>query len=248
MVETQSKPRIAGTIFLNGKVFRAEDFFKALERGGVRITLDKDYCSIGFEKIYPTYKSRQEMAMSLTCHGSLAHCCPVEKECTERDKALELLNISKEDYKRLKEYFHLKLIEFIKGLWRPNSNGRVQGKNFEEEEKIAFKNDNRENEFFKEVRNPQDYARDYKGDQVYGLGSSSHNVVRSHSSSKNRVEPEPGLEDLFGDPKSRRKMKNEPATHVQGYTQEMFTETRCPRCNTKLPPRAVFCSGCGIKL
>lgn len=240
MVDPQTKPLIAGTIFLNGKVFRAEDFFKALERGGVRITVDKDYCSIGFEKIYPTYKSHQEMAMSLTCHGSLAHCCPLDKECTERDKALELLNMSKEDYEHLKEHFHLKLIAFIKGLWSPNGNGHVQSKNFKEDEKIAFKNDNVGNELF--------YDRDQKRDHVYGLGSSSRNVVRSRSSSQNRGELEPGLEDLFGDPKNRGKMKNDSTTHVQGYSQEMFAETRCPRCNTKLPPRAVFCSGCGIKL
>jgi len=239
-VDPQAKPQITGNIFLNGKVFRAEDFIKALERGGIRITVDKDYCSVGFEKVYPVYRSHQEMAMSLTCHGSLAHCCPAEKECAERDKALELLNISKEDYERLKGYFHLKLIEFIKGLWNPNGNAHIQEKNFDKDEKRTFKDDNGGNELF--------YDRDQKGDYIYGLGSSSRNVVRSRSSSKNSSELEPGLEDLFGVPKSRRKMKNEPTTHVQGYTREIFTETRCPRCNTKLPPRAVFCSGCGIQL
>lgn len=64
----------------------------------------------------PIFKSRQERAMASLCHGSLAFCCPLEKRCAERDRALEILGLTQEDYQYLKGDSHHRFIETAKGI------------------------------------------------------------------------------------------------------------------------------------
>ncbi|WXG40884.1 MAG: hypothetical protein WED07_08950 [Candidatus Freyarchaeum deiterrae] len=114
----EKAPKAEGFVVIGGRVYAANQVIPALmaegfadiklEPGGVLI--------IGGVRIPPIFKSPQEQAMVITCYGSLAYCCSLEKACENRDKALELLGLSKEDYLRLKNYLHNKFIEYSKGL------------------------------------------------------------------------------------------------------------------------------------
>ncbi|MDF1539448.1 MAG: hypothetical protein P1Q69_11160, partial [Candidatus Thorarchaeota archaeon] len=81
---------------------------------------------LGRRRIAPIYKSRQERAMSALCHGSLSYCCPLSKRCSERDRALEILGLTNDDYKHLKGDAHHKFLDASKGGtpslddWRQN--------------------------------------------------------------------------------------------------------------------------------
>jgi len=105
-----------GTIIIRGRVYPAEKVLRALlNQSLVEIKLDGSDLVIGRERVQPIFKSVIEKAMALTCYGSLAYCCSLDKRCINRDRALELLGLTHEDYRKLKEEFHKRIIEYAKG-------------------------------------------------------------------------------------------------------------------------------------
>jgi len=105
-----------GTIIIRGRAYPAEKVLRALlNQSLVEIKVDGSDLVIGRERIQPIFKSVIEKAMALTCYGSLAYCCSLDKRCINRDRALELLGLTYEDYRKLKEEFHRKIIEYAKG-------------------------------------------------------------------------------------------------------------------------------------
>lgn len=105
-----------GTIIIRGRAYPAEKVLRALlNQSLVEIKVDGSDLIIGRERIQPIFKSVIEKAMALTCYGSLAYCCSLEKRCINRDKALELLGLTREDYRKLKEECHKRIIEYAKG-------------------------------------------------------------------------------------------------------------------------------------
>ena len=67
--------------------------------------------------------------MASLCHGSLAYCCPLSKRCAERDRALEVLGLTLDEYEQLKGDAHIKFVETAKGLsnldpsWQQQASG-----------------------------------------------------------------------------------------------------------------------------
>ena len=55
-------------------------------------------------------ESEQEV-LNLTCWKSLAYCCSLERNCPQRDIALEVLGISKEDFTKIKKDAHKAFME-----------------------------------------------------------------------------------------------------------------------------------------
>lgn len=105
-----------GTIIIRGRVYPAKKVLRALlNQSLVEIKVEGSDLVIGRERIQPIFKSVIEKAMSLTCYGSLAYCCSLDRRCVNRDRALELLGLTYEDYRKLKEGFHRKIIEYAKG-------------------------------------------------------------------------------------------------------------------------------------
>jgi len=64
-------------------------------------------------KVVIENKEDIEEIMKLTCYGSLAYCCGLEKNCPYRDMVLKLLGISKKEYLELKKSFHEQIITII---------------------------------------------------------------------------------------------------------------------------------------
>jgi hypothetical protein len=75
-----------------------------------------DSIILGSRRIIPIFKSRQDRAMASLCHGSLSYCCPLSKRCAERDRALEIMGLTPEEYENLKKDSHLKFIDSARGL------------------------------------------------------------------------------------------------------------------------------------
>ena len=75
-----------------------------------------DALVLGRHRITPIFKSAKDRAMASLCHGSLAFCCPLSKRCAERDRALEVLGLTVEEYENLKGDAHCRFIDAARGL------------------------------------------------------------------------------------------------------------------------------------
>ena len=85
-----------------------------------------DALVLGNRRITPIFKSRQDRAMASLCHGSLAYCCPLSKRCAERDRALEILGLTLDEYEQLKDDAHIRFVETARGLSNLDPSWRQQ--------------------------------------------------------------------------------------------------------------------------
>ncbi|TFF83781.1 hypothetical protein EU524_01895 [Candidatus Thorarchaeota archaeon] len=124
--------RTEGFVVIEGKAYPARELVEALAQSGyAELRANGDALVLGRKRITPIFKSSQERAMASLCHGSLAYCCPLSKRCAERDRALEVLGLTKEDYEQLKERSHSRFMDTSKGfspaggLWEYDGRGRA---------------------------------------------------------------------------------------------------------------------------
>lgn len=113
-----------GYVIIEGRVYPARELVEALAQSGyTEIRTEGDSLVLGRRRITPIFKSRQERAMASLCHGSLAFCCPLNKRCADRDRALEILGLSRKEYENLKGDAHGKFIDAARGLYDSDSQG-----------------------------------------------------------------------------------------------------------------------------
>ena len=106
-----------GHIIIEGRAYPAREIVEALAQSGYsEMRSVGDSLILGNRRITPIFKSRQDRAMASLCHGSLAYCCPLSKRCAERDRALEVLGLTLDEYEQLKGDAHVKFVETARGL------------------------------------------------------------------------------------------------------------------------------------
>jgi hypothetical protein len=106
-----------GIIIINGRAYDAQKVIDALlGTTYVDVKIDGPSLVIGNSRVQPVARSTQEMAMLRTCFGSLAYCCSPEKKCMDRDGALELLNLTIEDYQQIKSTCHQMFVDTSKKI------------------------------------------------------------------------------------------------------------------------------------
>jgi hypothetical protein len=106
-----------GHVIIEGRTYPAKEVVEALAQSGyAEMRTAGDSIVLGNKRIAPIFKSRQERAMASLCHGSFAYCCPLSKRCAERDRALEILGLTPNDYENLKKNEHFKYIDTAKGM------------------------------------------------------------------------------------------------------------------------------------
>ncbi len=106
-----------GHIIIEGRAYPAKEIVEALAQSGYsELTAVGDSLVLGNRRISPIFKSRQDRAMATLCHSSLSYCCPLSKRCAERDRALEVLGLTLDEYERLKSDAHIKFVETARGL------------------------------------------------------------------------------------------------------------------------------------
>jgi len=109
--------RTEGHIIIEGRAYPAREIVEALAQSGYsEMRSVGDSLILGNRRITPIFKSRQDRAMASLCHGSLAYCCPLSKRCAERDRALEILGLTLDEYEQLKSDAHVRFIETARGL------------------------------------------------------------------------------------------------------------------------------------
>jgi predicted metal-binding transcription factor (methanogenesis marker protein 9) len=109
--------RAEGYVIIEGKAYPAKEIVEALAQSGyTQLKAVGDSLMFGNRRITPIFKSRQERAMASLCHASLAYCCPLSKRCADRDRALEMLGLTQDDYERLKAESHTQFVEVSRGL------------------------------------------------------------------------------------------------------------------------------------
>ncbi len=106
-----------GHIIIEGRAYPAKEIVEALAQSGyTELRAEGDSIVLGNRRISPIFKSRQDRAMASLCHGSLSYCCPLSKRCAERDRALEILGLTLDEYERLKSDAHIRFVETSRGL------------------------------------------------------------------------------------------------------------------------------------
>ncbi len=106
-----------GHIIIEGRAYPAKEIVEALAQSGYsELRAVGDSLVLGNRRITPIFKSRQDKAMASLCHGSLSYCCPLSKRCAERDRALEILGLTLDEYEKLKSDAHVKFVETARGL------------------------------------------------------------------------------------------------------------------------------------
>jgi len=106
-----------GYVIIEGKPYPAREIVEAMAQSGyTQLKAVGDSLIFGNRRITPIFKSRQERAMASLCHGSLAYCCPLSKRCADRDRSLEMLGLTQDDYQRLKAESHTHFIDASRGL------------------------------------------------------------------------------------------------------------------------------------
>jgi hypothetical protein len=106
-----------GHVIIEGRTYPAKELVEALAQSGyAEMRAVGDSIVLGNKRITPIFKSRQERAMASLCHGSLAYCCPVSKRCAERDRALEIMGLTLNEYEDLKKNEHFKYVDTARGI------------------------------------------------------------------------------------------------------------------------------------
>jgi len=121
-----------GHIIIEGRAYPAREIVEALAQSGYsEMRAVGDSLVLGSRRITPIFKSRQDRAMASLCHGSLAYCCPLSKRCAERDRALEILGLTLDEYEQMKGDSHTRFVEMARGLsnydpsWQQTSRDRL---------------------------------------------------------------------------------------------------------------------------
>ncbi|MBN2230436.1 MAG: hypothetical protein JW779_12685 [Candidatus Thorarchaeota archaeon] len=116
-----------GHIVIEGRAYPARELIEALAQSGyAELRSVGDSIVLGSKRITPIFKSRQDRAMASLCHGSLSYCCPLSKRCAERDRALEVLGLTPEEYESLKRDAHFRFVETARGIGTEDSQWDTQ--------------------------------------------------------------------------------------------------------------------------
>ncbi|WEU39946.1 MAG: zinc-ribbon domain-containing protein [Candidatus Odinarchaeum yellowstonii] len=105
---------IKGYISIKGNLYPASEVFKAIARNPhIRISITSNgVLIIGDYKINRIDEPLPNIVKNILCFKALTYCCPLDKPCSNRDLALELLGINKTAYKELKEEFEGKMLKY----------------------------------------------------------------------------------------------------------------------------------------
>ena len=107
--------RTEGTVVIEGRAYPAREIIEALAQTGYsEIKSTGDTLILGKKRISPIFKSGKERAMAALCHESLAYCCPLSKRCAERDRALEIMGLTKDDYQYMKGSAHHQFMDITR--------------------------------------------------------------------------------------------------------------------------------------
>ena len=204
-----------GHIIIEGRAYPAREIVEALAQSGYsEMRSVGDSLILGNRRITPIFKSRQDRAMASLCHGSLAYCCPLSKRCAERDRALEVLGLTLDEYEQLKGDAHIRFVETARGLSNLDPSWQQQAS----EERLANR----------PARDPgygsDDYRQDFESlDQAMqsltaqaSVGSRLWNDDRKESRQSTETYRYQGDSRIFGGQEDRKVCNNQLDESIEG--------------------------------
>ncbi|MFX1466628.1 MAG: hypothetical protein ACFFA5_09165, partial [Promethearchaeota archaeon] len=110
---TQSEIEVDGNIIINGKAYPAIELLEAINRSGaLSFDHETEQLILNDMPIKPVYNSTRKNVFSQLCYHSLAYCCPRTHKCDKRETTLKMLNISLDEYSRIKDEHHSLFLEY----------------------------------------------------------------------------------------------------------------------------------------
>lgn len=107
-----------GLVLINGRAYSVKEVLQALERQAMTsIRIVGNDLRIGKEQVRPLPKISPEQAMKLTCFGSLAYCCDLNRECQLREEAIKLLGMTNEEYHAIQWECHNQFLRQGEKRW-----------------------------------------------------------------------------------------------------------------------------------
>ncbi|MHA1754131.1 MAG: zinc ribbon domain-containing protein [Candidatus Odinarchaeia archaeon] len=102
-----------GYFIFKGNVYDSEDVLRAiLENPKIKVSMTQQgNLIIDNYVIKKINEPVENIVKNLLCFKGLAYCCSLEKPCSNRDLALELLGISKYEYRKIKERIDREILE-----------------------------------------------------------------------------------------------------------------------------------------
>lgn len=254
-------PPAKGIIIINGRAYDAQKVIDALlGTTYVDMRVDGNSLVVGNSHVQPIARSLQEMAMLRTCFGSLAYCCSPDKKCMDRDGALELLNLTIEDYQQIKSTCHQMFVDTSKKIIDPSSL---------KNQLLAYQTTEQTDE--ERDIDHKDLGKADTGPHYWRTRSFAGSGITSDASSLEDKSYGPtDLSLIFGDPtkkdnlasasdEERRERATSNWTHQSnvsptfggrgdGREPRWDSTDRCTRCRAQVPSGAKYCPNCGASV
>ncbi len=223
---TQSEIEVDGSIIINGKTYPAIKLLEVLNKLGA-LSFDDESAQLILNgmPVKPLYRSTRKNAFSLLCYHSLANCCPRTQECDKRDSTLKTLNISLEEYSRIKEEHHLQFLELVPSYSHSTYSEDSPSRTTDDVDLSSFFGIPN-NESNSEKENTDDFLKGF----LSGNNFESNNLWNN---SLNRKEVRYGRKNVL------------PST--EAGLRHLNYSRKCPRCKKRNTTEDKYCSRCGAE-
>jgi predicted metal-binding transcription factor (methanogenesis marker protein 9) len=224
----QSEIEVYGSVIINGKAYQAIKILEALNKlGALSFDIENSQLVLNGIPITSQDRSTRKNALSLLCHHSLAYCCPMSQKCDKRDTALKMLNISPEEYSRIKEEHHLQFLELAPSYSNSSYSETSPSRNTDDVDLSSFFGTPNEEAPSSEKETTDDFLKEL----LSGNNFESNNLWDNSLNQK---------EVRYG-------RKNVPPSTETGTRHLNYTR-RCPRCKERNNSENKYCSHCGAEL
>ncbi|MCD6484321.1 MAG: zinc-ribbon domain-containing protein [Candidatus Odinarchaeota archaeon] len=237
--------KYGGFIIFNGRIYRAEEIINALlSQHTTEIRFLNEFLIIGSYQIAPLKPTNEdiEQIMDMTCYGSLAYCCSLEKKCDIRDNVLHLLNITPEEFENIKKQAHNNFVFLAKQkmknrLLRSSTISQRGNDGMMSQQSgphaISRQSIFEEDSFWKDVNEQAEMSF---GPLEQDLFSTKEDTF--HNSDHESAKIGQGQKDV---PTMRS-----PVRDVQRYSNKEQKNVKiCKYCGASIPEYAKFCPACG---
>ncbi|MFX1519590.1 MAG: hypothetical protein ACFFCD_06700 [Promethearchaeota archaeon] len=224
----QSEIEVDGSVIINGKAYPAIKLLETLNKlGALSFDVENSQLILNDVPITPLYRSTRKNALSLLCHYSLAYCCPRSQKCDKRDTALQMLNISPEEYSRIKEEHHSQFLELAPADSQSTFSDTSPSRSNDDVDLSSFFGTPNDDTSSSEKETTDEFLKEL----LSGNNFESNNL----------------WENTLNQRDVRYGRKNVPPSTETGTRHFSYTR-KCPRCKERNSSENKYCSHCGAEL
>ena len=243
--EDMNSSKYGGFIIFNGRIYRAEEVINALlSQHTTEIRFFNEFLIIGNYQIAPLRPTNEdiEQIMDMTCYGSLAYCCSLEKKCDIRDNVLHLLNITPEEFESIKKQTHNNFVvlarqkmksRILKGSTIPERGNVGMGSQQSDTQAISSQSIFEEDSFWKDINEPTEMSFGTLEQDLFSTKES--NIHNSNQEPAKIGQTQRGIPPRMSTMRDARRYGKKEQKNVK----------ICKYCGASIPEYAKFCPACG---